>query len=85
MHHVGFTVLMYYDARLTNITNTVSVYISLPVHSQHRMLYTCYMVMEYHLGIQECYVSGKAIPVQAWTSPDSNRRLILPDFKTVGT
>jgi len=28
---------------------------------------------------------GKAIPLQAWTGPDSSRRLRLPDFKTVGT
>jgi len=28
---------------------------------------------------------GKAIPLQAWTSPEGSRRLRLPDFKTVGT
>jgi hypothetical protein len=28
---------------------------------------------------------GKAIPLQAWTSPDGSRRLRLPDFKTIGT
>jgi hypothetical protein len=27
----------------------------------------------------------KAIPLQAWTSPESSRRLRLPDFTTVGT
>ena len=28
---------------------------------------------------------GKAIPLQAWTGPKGSRRLILPDFKTIGT
>jgi hypothetical protein len=27
----------------------------------------------------------KAIPLQAWTDPEGSRRLMLPDFKTVGT
>jgi len=28
---------------------------------------------------------GKAIPLQAWTGPESSRRLRLPDFNTIGT
>ena len=28
---------------------------------------------------------GKATPLQAWTGPESSRRLRLPDFKTIGT
>jgi len=28
---------------------------------------------------------GKAIPLQAWTGPESSRSLRLPDFKTVNT
>jgi len=28
---------------------------------------------------------GKAIPLQAWTGPESSRRLRLPDIKTIGT
>jgi len=28
---------------------------------------------------------GKAIPLQAWKGPEGFRRLMLPDFKTVGT
>jgi hypothetical protein len=28
---------------------------------------------------------GKAIPLQAWTSPEGYRRLRLPDFNTIGT
>jgi len=28
---------------------------------------------------------GKAISLQAWTGPESYRRLRLPDFKTIGT
>jgi hypothetical protein len=27
----------------------------------------------------------KAIPIQAWTSPEGSRRLRHPDFKTIGT
>jgi hypothetical protein len=27
----------------------------------------------------------KAIPLQAWTSPEGSRSLRLPDFKTIGT
>jgi hypothetical protein len=30
-------------------------------------------------------LSGKAIPLQAWTGPEGSRRLRLPDFKTIGT
>jgi hypothetical protein len=30
-------------------------------------------------------VKGKAIPLQAWTSPEGSRSLRVPDFKTVGT
>ena len=29
-------------------------------------------------------VKGKAIPLQAWTGPVVSRRLMLPDFKTIG-
>jgi len=29
--------------------------------------------------------NGKAIPLQAWTSPDNSRRMRVPDFKTIGT
>jgi hypothetical protein len=28
-------------------------------------------------------IKGKAIPLQAWTSPEVSRRLRLPDFKTL--
>jgi hypothetical protein len=28
---------------------------------------------------------GKAIPLQAGTGPEGSRRLMLPDFKTIGT
>jgi len=30
-------------------------------------------------------VKDKAIPLHAWTGPKASRRLMLPDFKTVGT
>ena len=29
--------------------------------------------------------TGKAIPLQAWTSPEASRRFRLPDFNTIGT
>jgi hypothetical protein len=29
--------------------------------------------------------TGKEIPLQALTGPESSRRLRLPDFKTIGT
>jgi hypothetical protein len=28
---------------------------------------------------------GKAIPLQAFTGPEGSRRLMLPDFKKIGT
>jgi hypothetical protein len=28
---------------------------------------------------------GKAIPLEAWTSPEASRRLRLTDFKAIGT
>jgi hypothetical protein len=31
------------------------------------------------------YSRGKAIPFQAWTGPKGSRRIMLADFKTVGT
>jgi len=31
------------------------------------------------------YLNPKAIPLQAWTSPQGSRGLRLPDFKTIGT
>jgi hypothetical protein len=36
-------------------------------------------------AIQHDKGKGKAIPLQAWTGPESSRRLRLPDFKTVST
>jgi len=32
-----------------------------------------------------CTVKGKAIPLQAWTGPEGSRRMMLLDFKTIGT
>jgi hypothetical protein len=28
---------------------------------------------------------GKEIPVEAWTVPESSKRVRLPDYKTMGT
>jgi len=33
----------------------------------------------------DMHVKVKAMPLQAWTGPESSRRLRLSDFKTVGT
>jgi hypothetical protein len=33
----------------------------------------------------KCKDKGKAIPSQAWRSPEGSRRLRLPDIKTVST
>ena len=30
-------------------------------------------------------VKSKAVPLQAWTGPESSGRLRRPDFKTIGT
>jgi hypothetical protein len=35
--------------------------------------------------ISACEGKGKAIQLQALTSPEGSRRLRLPDFKTIGT
>jgi hypothetical protein len=31
------------------------------------------------------YKKGKEIPLEAWTGLEGSRRMMLPDFKTVGT
>jgi hypothetical protein len=38
-----------------------------------------------YFGYNLVFGNGKAIPVQAWTSPVVSSRLRLPDFKTIGT
>jgi hypothetical protein len=45
------------------------------------------MKYDYNLliTIEKCKGKGKAIPLQAWTSPESSRTLRLADFKKVGT
>ena len=43
-----------------------------------------YFVIEYNTECRTCITGkGKVIPLQAWTGPESSRRLRLPDFKTV--
>jgi len=44
-----------------------------------------YIYIYIHIHIYVYIYKGKAIPVQAWTGPESSRRLRLPDFKTIGT
>jgi hypothetical protein len=36
------------------------------------------------LYLRHDFYDVKAIPLQAWTSPEVSRRLKLPDFKTIG-
>jgi hypothetical protein len=31
------------------------------------------------------YEKDKAIPLQPWTGPEVSRKLMLPDFKKIGT
>jgi hypothetical protein len=38
-----------------------------------------------HRPQSEVKGKGKAISLQAWTSPEVSRNLRLPDFKTIGT
>jgi len=38
-----------------------------------------------HTILISTFVLGKSIPLQAWTGPESCRRLRLPDFKKIGT
>jgi len=35
--------------------------------------------------IQSKKDKGEAIPVLAWTGPEVSRKLMLPDFMTIGT
>jgi hypothetical protein len=42
-------------------------------------------LLKFRNSRREMEVEGKAIPLQAWTDPSGSRRLMLPDFKTIGT
>ena len=42
--------------------------------------YSCFCV-----GSHSTLLTGKAVPLKAWTGPEGSRRLRLPDFKTIGT
>jgi len=44
-----------------------------------------YLLILFPDTLKRVKVKGKAIPLQAWTSPEGSRRLKLPDFKTIGT
>jgi hypothetical protein len=57
----------------------------------HESIYKHYL--EKSVG-EKCFINigsitttlyAKAIPLQAWTGPESSRELRLPDFKTIGT
>jgi len=55
-------------------------------HSTHHTPYTFLETTNWlTLGYHRCKGKGKAIILQAWTSPEGFRRLRLPDFKTIGT
>ena len=41
--------------------------------------------VQYAKDIIKTARKGKAIPLQAWTGPESSRRLRLTDFMTIGT
>jgi hypothetical protein len=38
-----------------------------------------------YITLTQIQHKGKAIPLQAWESPEDSRSLRLPDFKTIGT
>jgi hypothetical protein len=42
----------------------------------------CAACLKYSVPIN---VTGKAIPLQAWTGPEGSRSLRIPYFKTIGT
>jgi hypothetical protein len=44
-----------------------------------------FLVSEKLLNSQAGFNFGKAIPVLAWTGPESSNRLRLPDFQTIST
>jgi len=48
----------------------------------------CTMALDYitiSINLTVLYGIGNAVPLQAWTGPEGSSRLMLPDFKTVGT
>ena len=49
------------------------------------MMMMIYITMLFCQEVIVTNVKGKAVPLQAWTGPESTRRLRFPDFKTIGT
>jgi hypothetical protein len=47
-------------------------------------MYLYYVFIPYYVIIK-VEDKGKAIPLQAWTGPETSRRLRFPDFKTIST
>ena len=48
----------------------------------------CNNLCSYHcfcVGSHSTMFTGTAIPLQAWTNPESSRKLRHPDFKTIAT
>jgi len=33
-------------------------------------------------NLRNCYVKGKAVPLQAWSGPEGSRKLRFPDYMT---
>jgi hypothetical protein len=69
------------------------ILVSLPVRFLNRPFKNCllilledYFVVSYgklcHIFV---FIKGKAIPLQALTGPEGSRKLLLQDFKTIGT
>jgi len=53
----------------------------------HVGLYTSVIMASWgcYISAETCKGKGKAIPLQAWTSPEGSRRLRLQDFKKIST
>jgi hypothetical protein len=78
------TICVVQDSKNTT-RNTESAW-SRRQHLQTALRYTAHLslnkTLRRDITIQK---KVKAIPLQAWTSPQGSRRLKLPDFKTIGT
>ena len=41
-----------------------------------------YLIVYIYIYKYICIYKGKAVPLQAWSGPESSRKLIFPDFTT---
>jgi len=55
------------------------------IANTRKWFYSCLVHIFHVIGKGKGKGKGKALSVQAWTGPESSRRLRLPYFKTIGT